>query len=76
MIFLEEVKRNMSDPTSNFANTGKLKFEEILNMMKIGRDILGLEPPGSREYERAKKLSVESSGLQPLMKYFNVSYYD
>jgi hypothetical protein len=73
MIFLDEVKRNMTDPAPHFLVSGRKKFEEILKMMKVGREILVLEPPGSHEYGRAQKLSLGSSGLQPLIKYFNLT---
>jgi hypothetical protein len=72
MTFLVEAKRRMSEPHSDFASTGRKQFEDILNIMKIGRECLILEPVGSPEHTRALKLSLQSSGLEPLLRYFNI----
>jgi len=71
MTFLVEAKRRMSEG-SDFALTGRKQFEDILNIMRIGRECLILEPPGSPEHTRALKLSLESSGLEPLIRFFNI----
>jgi len=71
MIFLGEFKRKINE--ESFVVTGKVKFEEILKIMKEGRVILSLQPPGTKEHERAKALAVDSTGLHPLMKYFSVT---
>jgi hypothetical protein len=72
MIFLVEFKRKINE--ESFVVTGKEKFEQILRIMKESRIILSLQPPGTKEHDRAKALAVDSEGLQPLMKYFNVKY--